>query len=65
MLTWRQLGLHEKPVILVNEGGYWDPLIALIDNVVARGFAGESFRSFLTVVDTADAALAELAHRLG
>ena len=37
VLTWRQLGLHEKPVYLLNVGGYWDPLLALLDHLVAAG----------------------------
>ena len=37
VLTWRQLGLHAKPVFLLNVGGYWDPLLALLDHIVARG----------------------------
>lgn len=38
-LTWRQLGLHDKPIYLLNINGFWDPLKALIDHVVAHGFA--------------------------
>lgn len=38
ILTWKQLGLHEKPVILANIGGYWDGLLGLIGNGVAQGF---------------------------
>ncbi|HUI19229.1 MAG TPA: LOG family protein, partial [Alphaproteobacteria bacterium] len=38
-LTWKQLGLHDKPVALVDLDGYWQPLAALIENVVAYGFA--------------------------
>ena len=34
VLTWRQLGLHAKPVLLLNVGGYWDPLLALLAGVV-------------------------------
>lgn len=59
-LTWRHLGLHAKPVLLVNLGGYWDPLLALVAHMEARGFVGGSFRAGLTVVATVDAALAEL-----
>ena len=36
VLTWRQLGLHAKPVFLLNVGGYWDPLLALLDHIVAQ-----------------------------
>ena len=56
VLTWRQLGLHEKPVLLLNTEGYWDPLLALIDHVIAQGFADASLRGYLGVVATPDAA---------
>ena len=49
VLTWRQLGLHDKPVILLNTAGYWTPLAGLIDHVIAEGFADESLRGFVTV----------------
>lgn len=39
IMTWRQLGLHDKPVYLVDVGGYWRPLLALFDHVVASGFS--------------------------
>jgi uncharacterized protein (TIGR00730 family) len=61
VLTWRQLGLHAKPIVLLNVGGYWDPLLALIDGVIARGFAEPSFRAFLTVCATPADAIAVLA----
>ena len=61
VLTWRQLGLHEKPVILINVDGYWDPLLALIDHVIAKGFAGEALRGYFQVVPSAEAALEALA----
>jgi hypothetical protein len=61
VLTWRQLGLHRKPLILLNVDGYWDPFVALLGHVVARGFAAGSLLGFLTVVRTADEALALLA----
>jgi uncharacterized protein (TIGR00730 family) len=60
VLTWRQLGLHAKPLILMNVGGYWDPFLALIDHVVAKGFAGETLRNFITVAPDAAATLALL-----
>lgn len=50
VLTWRQLGLHDKPVYLLNINGYWDKLIGLIDHVIEEGFADASFRDFLQVV---------------
>ena len=44
VLTWAQLGLHEKPIWLLNVAGYWDPLLALVDQVVGEGFADESLK---------------------
>ncbi|MEL6794458.1 MAG: TIGR00730 family Rossman fold protein [Pseudomonadota bacterium] len=57
LLTWRQLGLHEKPAHLLNLDGYWDPLIALLRNTVDRGFASESFLGYLAVHETPEALL--------
>jgi hypothetical protein len=42
VLTWAQIGLHAKPIFLLDVAGYWQPLVALIDHVIAEGFAGES-----------------------
>ncbi|MFL4471670.1 TIGR00730 family Rossman fold protein [Tateyamaria armeniaca] len=60
VLTWRQLGLHEKPVVLVNTNGYWNPLLALLAHVVESGFADASLLDYYTVADDADAALSAL-----
>ena len=49
VITWRALGLHRKPVFLLNVGGYWDPLIALVDHLVAESFAGPDLRNGLEV----------------
>jgi len=51
VLTWRQLGLHEKPVYLLNVKGFWDPLLALLDHVIDEGFADPSFKESLQVVN--------------
>ena len=55
VLTWRQLGLHSKPIVLLNINGYWDPLVALIDHVIDQGFADASIRDFITVSSSVDA----------
>ncbi len=49
-LTWRQLGLHAKPIFVLNQNGYWDPLLALMDQIIDQGFADASLRDFLTIV---------------
>ena len=60
VLTWRQLGLHDKPILILNTEGYWDPLLTLVDHVIAQGFADPSRGGFLTVVDTPGSAMAAL-----
>jgi hypothetical protein len=50
VLTWRQLGLHEKPVYLLNVAGFWDPLSDLIAHIVRQGFAEESLLSYFAAV---------------
>lgn len=51
ILTWRQLLLHEKPVVIVNYEGYWNPLIALMDNIIRERFARAEVAGFYTVVE--------------
>lgn len=50
VLTWRQLGIHNKPIIIANIDGYWDPFLALVDGMIARNFAKPSNRDLFTVV---------------
>ncbi|WP_342071348.1 TIGR00730 family Rossman fold protein [Yoonia algicola] len=50
-LTWRQLRLHTKPLILLNIEGFWDPLRDLLAHVVDQGFAGDDILSFVQVAD--------------
>ena len=60
ILTWRQLGLHDKPVFLLNTDGYWDKLIGLMDHIIAEGFASASLKDLFSVVDVPDALFAAL-----
>lgn len=50
VLTWRQIGLHDKPVFLLNTDGYWDKLVTLIDHIIEQKFAGERLTSMFQVV---------------
>jgi uncharacterized protein (TIGR00730 family) len=52
VLTWAQIGLHRKPIYLLNADGYWQPLIDLIDHIVAQGFADGSVRNHFAVVQS-------------
>ena len=38
IITWKQLKLHDKPVIIVNVDGFWDPLVALMGHLESSGF---------------------------
>jgi len=60
VLTWRQLGLHEKPIVVLNVNGFWDPLVGLLDHVIAQGFAEQSLKDFIHVADDVAAAEAIL-----
>jgi len=51
VLTWAQLGLHAKPIVLLNTDGYWNPLLTLLQHVVDEGFADASLLSLFTVRD--------------
>lgn len=57
VLTWAQIGLHEKPIFILNTNGYWTPLIQLIDHVVASGFADPTLREFAHVAATTPEAI--------
>lgn len=60
VLTWRQLGLHKKPVYLLDINGYWQPLLALIQHMVTSGFADESFLQSLIVVESTKDLMAKI-----
>jgi hypothetical protein len=50
IITWRQLRLHDKPIVLIDDHGYWAPFLALIDHIISRGFARPAIRDLFTVV---------------
>ncbi len=61
IITWKQIGLHDKPIVLVDSDGYWKPLGALFDHVIGEGFARPDARTLFTVVDGAADVLPALA----
>jgi len=52
ILTWKKLKLHNKPVIIFNQDGYWDTMIALVDKTIAENFSQPADRALFTVVTT-------------
>jgi uncharacterized protein (TIGR00730 family) len=61
IITWRQLRLHDKPIVVVDIVGYWQKLQALIDHVIERGFASPRSRGLFQTVDSVDALMTALA----
>ena len=59
--TWSQLGLHRKPVGVLNVRGYYDGLIALLDHAVDEGFLRAPHRAMLVVADEPQALLERFA----
>lgn len=49
VLTWRQLGLHDKPIYILNTNGYWSKLLELLGGVTDHGFADPSLLNFFKV----------------
>ncbi|MBM3632085.1 MAG: TIGR00730 family Rossman fold protein [Alphaproteobacteria bacterium] len=63
ILTWRQLEMHDKPLIIVNIDGYWDPLKTLIHHVVEHKFARPMDENLLLFVSDV-AEVIPLLHKL-
>jgi len=64
ILTWAQLGFHQKPVGLLDVAGYYAPLLALCDRAVEEGFLSPASRALMLARSEAEALLAAMAgHR--
>ena len=61
VLSWRTLGLHTKPIVIVDEGGYWAPLDALLRSVIEGGFAEPTHLDHLAFVRHLDEVLPAIA----
>jgi uncharacterized protein (TIGR00730 family) len=59
--TWAQLGLHAKPVVLLDVDGFWDPLVAQLDRMVTIGLLKPANRDLIQRASTAPDALTALA----
>ena len=57
VVTWAQLRLHNKPVILINSAGYWDGLLTFLDTAVGAGFLKPNNRALLWVAASANEAV--------
>ena len=57
VLTLHQLGCHQKPIVLIDIDGFWEPLQMLIRHVIEQGFADDDVASMMQVVADVDAVL--------
>jgi uncharacterized protein (TIGR00730 family) len=62
VFTWAQLGLHAKPLGLLDVGGYYEPLTAFLDHAVAERFLRAQTRGMLVTADDFDELMDALAH---
>lgn len=61
ILTWGQLGLHQKPCGLLNADGYFDQLLSFVDHSIDEGFVRREYRRMIAVAESPDALLDTLA----
>ena len=60
VVTLRQLGYHDKPIVLVNLGGYWDPYLAMVERVIEQGFAAPGVRRLVALAPSVEDGLTQL-----
>jgi uncharacterized protein (TIGR00730 family) len=60
ILTWKLLRLHDRPIVLVDEGGYWQPLMTLIERIIEAGFAARQLPALYKVVGSVEEVLPAL-----
>ncbi|NEE03215.1 TIGR00730 family Rossman fold protein [Phytoactinopolyspora halotolerans] len=58
--TWGHLGLHRKPIVLLDRSGYFDPLLAMLDHAVDEGFLRPGARALVRSAGTIDDAMTQL-----
>ena len=57
MITWKQMGIHGKPIVLASIGGYFGPLLQQLDVAIQHGFARKEDRILFAVADSTKAIL--------
>jgi uncharacterized protein (TIGR00730 family) len=60
VVTWNQLGIHSRGVVVYNVEGYWDGLLEWVRNSVRAGFVGEGTKGIIKEARTAEDAVREL-----
>ncbi len=62
IITWRQLGLHDKPILVCNVNGWAAKLLATVSAAIADGFADQSARALFEVMPNVPSLLSRLSH---
>ncbi|ABB23771.1 TIGR00730 family Rossman fold protein [Pelodictyon luteolum] len=60
VITWRHLGHHRKPIVLLNLNGFWNTLLGFFRQIAAEGMVPEGYLGYYTVCDTTEEAAALL-----
>jgi uncharacterized protein (TIGR00730 family) len=60
VLAWQTIGIHSKPIVLLNTNGFYNKMLDFLDHVLAEGMTSPSKRAILLVADTVDEVLATL-----
>lgn len=61
IVTWNQLGIHDKPVVVLNVDGYWDGLLQWVQKAVGTGFIAENNANIMVEAHSASEVLQRLA----
>jgi uncharacterized protein (TIGR00730 family) len=62
ILSFKQLGFHKKPVVLLNTKGYWDPMLTMLERGFEQGFIQSHYRGIYTVASTPEEAMDQVVH---
>lgn len=57
IMTWRQLGIHDKPIVIVDIKNYWTPFITMIDHIIEQGFMRPDDKNVMSIVKTLEEVL--------
>jgi len=60
IMTWRQLAIHDKPIVIANLKNYWTGFLDLLDNIIAEGYMRAEDKQIATIVNSIDEILPNL-----
>ena len=60
IVTWKQLGVHNKPIVVLNVMGFWNNLTTIIDSLITSGYMREENKELLKFVEKTDDILPQM-----